>query len=159
MCYLFKVNKLTTLINQGVMCLMALVLGASLSGGLAMAEEAPPPTAAKETANVALNEMDDLPLAQCLPQQRAIQTINQRPLALRWLFLPYRGQLEVKHRRCLKQQSLLDQAQLQALPGPVAASVKPRKPIKPAKESSLAQTAKAPWFKWWSFTQTPSPKQ
>jgi hypothetical protein len=143
--YPLSINKLMTLACQSALCCCVLFLGVG-SVGFALAEEAQPPATTQAPTNNDANEMDDLPLAQCLPQQRAIQAINQRPLAIRWLFLPYRGQLEVKHRRCLKQQSLQDQAQLQALPGPAAASVKPRKPAKPAKKTTTA--TKSSWFKW-----------
>lgn len=135
--YLLSNNQLRRPVCLGVLLSLLLLVGVSVTG-LAFADEAVPPS-----ANNGTNEMDNLPLAQCLPQQRAIQAINQRPLAIRWLFLPYRGQLEVKHRRCLKQQSLDDQAQLQALPGPAAASVKPRKPAKAA-----TSNAKRSWLKW-----------
>ena len=104
-------------------------------------EADPQPPADEATPSAA---MDELPLAQCLPQQQAIQRVNQRPMAIRWLFLPYRGQLEVKHRRCIKQQSLADKAQLQALPGPEPASIPPRSPRKVTPSGS-----QPPAKRWW----------
>jgi len=130
--------------NLGVSFLASICIVASVCTVLtlpkAYAEEVPLPASAQEDVDA----MDSLPLARCLPQQQTIQAINRYSPVVRWLWLPYRGRLEVQHRRCLKQQSLVDEAQLQSLPGPAKATVNPRKTPKPSKKQKPVNTR--PWW-------------